>query len=216
MQKIRVLVVDDHTIVRDGICALLALAGDMEVVGEAANGSEALKKVKELQPDVVLMDIAMPIMDGMEATRRISKEFAKTKVLILTQYDDKEYVLPTIDAGAAGFITKAAASSELASGIRSVFRGDSYLSPAIARLLVEDYRQREGRVSYDPYEQLTARERDVFKLVAEGHTVKEIAQILVVSPKTIEGHKTRLMAKLGVSNRIELVKYALRKRIITG
>ena len=216
MQRIRVLVVDDHTIVRDGICALLALAGDIEVVGEAANGIEALKMVKELQPNVVLMDIAMPIMDGLEATRRICKEFPRTRVLILTQYDEKEYVIPVIEAGASGFVSKVAASSELATGIRSVFCGDSHLSPSVARLLVEDYQHRSGRVSYDPYEQLSDRERDVFKLVAEGYTTKEIADRLVVSPKTVEGHKTNLMAKLGIHNRIELVKYALRKGIITS
>ncbi len=215
MPKIRVLVVDDHTVVRDGICALLALAGDIEVVGEAANGNEALKMVKELEPDVVLMDISMPIMDGLEATRRICKEFSRTRVLVLTQYDDKEYVFPVIEAGASGFISKVAASSELASGIRSVYHGDSYLSPSVARLLVEDYQHGDGRVSHDPYEQLTNRERDVFKLVAEGHTTQEIADMLVVSPKTVEGHRANLMAKLGIHNRIELVKYALRKGIIT-
>ena len=137
MQKIRVLVVDDHTILRDGICALLALAGDIEVLGEAANGNQALQMVKELAPDVVLMDIAMPIMGGLEATRRINKEFPRTKVLVLTQYDDKEYVFPVIESGASGFISKAAASSELTSGIRSVHHGDSYLSPSVTKLLVE-------------------------------------------------------------------------------
>ncbi len=212
--KIRVLVVDDHTIVRDGICALLALAGDIEVVGEAANGSEALKMVAGLHPDVVLMDVAMPVMDGLEATRRIRKEFPQTKILVLTQYDDKEYVFPVIEAGAFGFISKAAAASELTSGIRSVYRGDSYLSPSIAKLFVEDY-QRRGQVN-DPFEQLTERERDVLKLAAEGHTTKEIARILTVSPKTVEGHKTNLMAKLGIHNRTELIKYALRKGIITA
>jgi len=215
MQKIRVLVVDDHTIVRDGICALLALTGDMEVVGEAANGSEALKMVKELEPDVALMDIAMPIMGGLEATRRICKEFPRTRVLVLTQYDDKEYVFPVIEAGASGFISKVAASSELTSGIRSVYHGDSYLSPSVAKLLFEDYQHGDRGVSHDPYEQLTDRERDVLTLVAEGHTTQEIADMLVVSPKTVEGHKTNLMAKLGIHNRIELVKYALRKGIIT-
>ncbi len=214
MQKIRVLVVDDHTVVRDGICALLALTGDIEVVGEAANGSEALKIVKELKPDVVLMDISMPIMDGLEATRRICREFP-AKVLVLTQYDDKEYVFPVIQAGASGFISKVAASSELASGIRSVYQGDSYLSPSIAKLLIEDYRHGDGRVISDPYEQLTDRERDVLKLVAEGYTTQEIADMLIVSPKTVEGHRTNLMAKLGIHNRIELVKYAVRKGIIT-
>jgi DNA-binding NarL/FixJ family response regulator len=216
MQKIRVLVVDDHTIVRDGICALLALAGDIEVVGEAINGSEALKMVKELIPDVVLMDIAMPIMGGLEATRRIHKEFPTTKVLVLTQYDDKEYVFPVIEAGASGFISKAAASSELASGIRSIYRGDSYLSPSVAKLMVENFQQTASkRASQDPYGQLTERERDVLKLLAEGHSTQEIADMLVITPKTVEGHKTNLMAKLGIHNRIDLVKYALRKGIIT-
>ena len=215
MEKIRVLVVDDHIIVRDGICALLALAGEIEVVGEASNGVEALEMVKELKPDVVLMDMAMPIMGGLEATRRICKESPATRVLVLTQYDDKEYVFPVIRAGASGFISKVAASSELAAGIRSVYRGDSYLSPSVARLLVEDYQHGSGRAGHDPYEQLTDRERDVLKLVVEGHTTQEIADMLVVSPKTIEGHKTNLMAKLGIHNRTELVKYALRKGIIT-
>ena len=216
MLKIRVLVVDDHTIVRDGICALLALAGDIEVVGEAANGSEAVKMVKELTPDVVVMDIAMPIMGGLEATRRIHKEFPKIKVLILTQYDDKEYVFPVIESGASGFISKVAASSELASGIRSVHQGDSYLSPSIAKLLVENYQHTAGeRIKQDPYNRLTERERDVLKLLAEGHSTQVIADILVITAKTVEGHKTNLMAKLGIHNRIDLVKYALRKGIIT-
>lgn len=212
MQKIRVLIVDDHTVVRDGICALLALAGDIEVVGEAANGSEALKLVKDLQPDVVLMDMAMPIMGGLEATRRVHKDFSKTRVLILTQYDDKEYVFPVLEAGASGCISKVAASSELSAGIRAVYHGNSYLSPSVAKLLVEDY---HGRVTPDPYEQLTDREREVLKLVAEGYSTQEIAEMLVVTPKTVEGHRVNLMAKLGIHNRIELVKYAVRKGIIT-
>jgi len=214
MNKIRVLVTDDHAIVRDGVAALLALTGDIDVVGEASNGMEAVRRVPELQPDVVIMDISMPIMDGLEATRRIRKESPRTRVLVLTQYEEKEYVLQMIDAGASGFISKVAASSELASGIRSVFAGDSYLSPSVARFLIEDYQQKGGRAGPDPYEQLTERERDVFRLVAEGHSTKSIAGTLVISAKTVEGHKTRLMAKLGIHDRIELVKYALRRRII--
>jgi DNA-binding NarL/FixJ family response regulator len=215
MQKIKVLVVDDHTIVRDGICALLSLAGDIEVVGEATNGSEALKKVGELNPDVVLMDIAMPVMGGLEATRRINKEFPRTKVLVLTQYDDKEYFFPVIESGASGFISKAAASSELSAGIRSVYRGDSYLSPSVTRLLVENYQHAAGeRTNRDPYNNLTGREREVLKLLAEGRSTQEISEMLIITPKTVEGHKTNLMAKLGVHNRVELVKYALRKGII--
>jgi DNA-binding NarL/FixJ family response regulator len=216
MQKIKVLVVDDHTIVRDGICALLTLTGDIEVVGEATNGNEAINRVRELDPDVVLMDVSMPLMDGLEATRRINKEFPRTKVLVLTQYDDKEYFFPIIESGALGFISKAAASSELTAGIRSVYRGDSYLSPSVTKLLVENYQSSASkRSNQDPYNRLTGREREVFKLLAEGYGVQEIAEMLVITPKTAEGHKTRLMAKLGVHNRVELVKYALRKGVIT-
>lgn len=215
MQKIRVLVVDDHTIVRDGICALLALAGDMEVVGEAANGREALELVKQLVPHVVLMDIAMPILGGLEATRRICREFPGTRVIALTQYDDKEYVFPLINAGACGFISKSAASSELTSAIRYVHQGESFLSPSVAKLMIDDYQQGGAlRGGTDPYEQLTDRERDVLKLVAEGYTTQEMADMLVISPKTVEGHKSSLMAKLGLHNRIDLVKYAVRKGII--
>ncbi|PIU57759.1 MAG: DNA-binding response regulator [Chloroflexi bacterium CG07_land_8_20_14_0_80_51_10] len=171
MQKIKVMIVDDHTVVRDGICALLELAGDMEVVGDAANGREALETVGKLMPDVVLMDIAMPIMDGLEATRRIHKEFPEIKILALTQYDDKDYVFPSIKAGACGFISKTAASSELASGIRAVFAGESYLSPSVAKVFIEDYQQAAlTKDKNDPYEQLTDREREVLKLVAEGYT----------------------------------------------
>lgn len=216
MQKIRVLVVDDHTIVRDGICALLALSGDIEVVGEATNGNEALKMVDQLHPDVVLMDIAMPIMGGLEATRRISKEFPKTRVLVITQHDDKEYVFPVLESGASGLISKAGASSELASGIRSVYRGDSFLSPSVAKLLVENFQSTAGeRSKQDPYNSLTGREREILKLLAEGYSNQEIAEMLVITPKTVEGHKTNLMSKLGIHNRVDLVKYALRKGIIT-
>jgi len=216
MEKIRVLVVDDHAIIRDGISALLALAGDIEVVGEAANGREALEMVRKLAPHVVLMDIAMPVMSGLEATIRIHREFPQTKVLVLTQYDDKAYVFPVIEAGASGFISKSGASSELSWGIRSVHRGDSFLSPSVARFLVEDYQHEPSmRDRHDPYERLTDGEREVLKLVAEGYTTQEIADILAISPKTVEGRKTSLMAKLGIHNRIDLVKYALRKGIIT-
>jgi len=215
MQKIRVLVVDDHAIIRDGICALLALTGDIEAVGVAANGRDALEMVTRLSPDIVLIDIVMPLMDGLEATHRIHKKFPETKVIILTQYEDREYVFPVIEAGASGFVSKTAASSELTSAIRSVYHGDSFLSPSIARLLVEDYRQiaRVGK-SKDTSEQLTDREREILKLLAEGHSTREIAQTLVISPKTVERHKTNLMAKLDIHNRLDLFKYALRKGII--
>jgi len=215
MRKTKVLIVDDHAIVRDGICSLLALAGDMEVVGEAANGMEGLENVGKLQPDVVLMDIAMPIMGGLEAIRRIHKEFSEIKILVLTQYDDRDHVFPAIQAGANGFVSKTAASSELTSGIRAVFAGESYLSPSIAKLFVEDYQRvalTEDKI--DPYEQLTDRERDMLKLVVEGYKTRQIAEMLTITPKTVEGHKTSLMRKLGIHNKLDLVKYALRRGII--
>jgi len=213
--KIRVLVVDDHTIVRDGICALLALAGDIDVVGEAANGRDAVDMARELVPDVVLMDIAMPVLGGLEATRRIHKECPDIKVLALTQFGDRDYVFPFIEAGASGFLTKASASSELTAAIRCVSRGESFLSPAVAKLMIEDYQQAAAtRDRGDSYDQLTDREKEVLKLIAEGYTTQEIANSLVISPKTVEGHRTSLMAKLDLHNRIDVVKYALRRGII--
>jgi len=216
MQKIKVLIVDDHAILRDGISALLSLAADIEVIGEAENGREAIDRARQLAPDVVLMDIAMPAMDGLEATRHIHKESPQMKVLTLTQYDDREHLLSLLEAGAEGFISKTAASSELASAIRSVYQGDSFLSPSVAKLLLKHYRQgvRVGK-GQDPYDQLTDREREVLKLLAEGHTSQQIADTLVISPKTVDGHRTNLMAKLDIHNRTDLVKYALRKGIIT-
>ena len=216
MRRITVLIVDDHTIVRDGIYSLLSLAGDIEVVGDAANGREALEKAGKLNPEVVITDIAMPVMNGLEAIRRIRKEFPRMKILVLTQYDDKEHVFPAIQAGANGFVSKTSASSELTAGIRAVCTGESYLSPSVARLFVEDYQQlATAEERTDPYEQLTDRERDVLKLIVEGHKTREIAELLSITPKTVEGHRTSLMRKLGIHSTLELVKYALRRGIIS-
>jgi len=214
-KPITVLIVDDHAIVRDGINALLDLAGDISVAGEAANGSEALVQAHKLRPDVVVMDISMPILGGIEATRRLRRELPQIKVLALTQHDDKEHVISAIEAGAFGFISKTAASEELLTGIRAVHRGDSYISPLVARFLIEDYQHGEVPRRHDALEQLTDRERDVLKLIAEGYTGREIAEILIISPKTVEGHRTRITAKLGLRSRVEIVKFALRRGIIT-
>ena len=216
MKKIKVMIVDDHTLVRAGIRSLLALVNDIEVVGEASDGKEALSKVKKLSPDVVLMDLAMPVMGGLEATRRLRRDFPGIKVLVLTQYDDSEYVIPVIEAGASGFVTKMSAFSELAAAIHDGHQGESYLSPTAATALVEEYQQKttsEGE--HDSYQQLTDREREVLKLVAEGHTGREIGEILVVSPKTVDWYKSSLMNKLNIHSRTDLIKYAIRKRIIT-
>ncbi len=216
MKKIKVLIVDDHTLVRDGIRALLALVADIDVVGEAANGREAIEKMQSLAPNVVLMDLAMPVMGGLEATRRIRRQFPGIKVLALTQYDDSEYVIPVIEAGACGFVTKMGAFSELASAIQAANRGESYLSPSAAAVLVEERQQKIApEVGKDPYQQLTDREREVLKLVAEGHTAREIADILVVSPKTVEWYKNSLMSKLNIHNKTDLIKYAIRKQVIS-
>ena len=210
------LIADDHTLVRDGIRSMLTLVSNVEVIGEATNGREAVEKTKQLAPDVILMDLAMPIMSGLDAIRRIRREFPGTKVLALTQYDDSEYVVPVIEAGARGFVTKMAAFSELATAIQAVYNGDSFLSPSAAAALVEECQQKttaEGE--RDPYQLLTDRERETLKLVVEGHTTREIADMLVVSPKTVEWYKTRLMKKLNINNRTDLIKFAIRKRLIT-
>lgn len=216
MKQITVLIVDDHRLVRDGIRSLLELTDDIEVVGEAENGREAMNRVKEKTPDVVLMDMAMPIMNGLEATRRVRREFPEIKILALTQYDDSEYVIPVIEAGASGFVTKMAAFSELAAAIKAVYKGESYLSPSAAAVLIQDHQVRTSESGgKDPYDRLTDREREVFKLVAEGKTAREIAAMLFVSPKTVESYKTSLMNKLNIHTKTDLIKFAVRKRIIT-
>ena len=216
MKKIRVLIADDHTLVRQGIRSLLALAADIEIVGEAADGREAVERVKQLAPDVVLMDLAMPHMGGLEAIRRIRRDFRATKILAVTQYDDSEYVIPVIEAGARGFVTKMASPLELSAAIHAVYQGESFLSPSAASALVEECQLKTGAEGdKDPYQLLTDRERETLKLIAEGHTAREIAEMLVVSPKTIEWYKTSLMNKLNLHNTADLIKFAIRKRLIT-
>jgi len=212
MYKIRVLLVDDHPILCDGLRSLLALQDDMEVVGEAYDGRGAIEKVHLLSPDVVLMDIAMPLMDGLEATRRISKEAPKVKVIMLTQHDNKEYLLSSIQAGAVGCVPKKAVSSEMVSAIRTVYQGESFLYPSMAKMLIDHHRTIAEGNNY--FEELTDREREVLKLVAEGHTNQEIADLLVISAKTAMNHRTNIMEKLNIHNRTELIKYAIRKGII--
>jgi len=213
MSKIRVLVVDDHAMFREGIRSLLEGYEDVEIVGEAAQGREAIEKVCQLAPQVVLMDIAMPVMGGLEATRRIQKESPNARVLVLTQYEDSEYILSLLRAGARGYISKTATASELVSAIRAVHKGESFLYPSAATTLIEEYLMRVGGEKNE-YERLTDREREILQLVAEGHTNREIAESLFISVKTVLRHRTNIMEKLDFHNRTELIKYAISKGLI--
>jgi two-component system response regulator NreC len=212
MQGIKVMLVDDHAILRDGIRALICLHDDLEIIGEASDGKEAVEKALELEPDVVIMDISIPGMDGLEVTRRIKKRNTKIRILVLTQHDDKEYVLSSIKAGAAGYVPKKAMGSELVSAIRAVHRGESFLYPSAAAALIDDYRQ---QAEVEPYDRLTAREREILTLIADGHSSRKIAEMLFISFKTVQGHRTKIMDKLDIRNRVELIKYAIRKGLVS-
>ncbi len=216
MARIRVLVADEEALFREGVCALLKIYEDIEIVGEATNGKETIEMVREQTPDVVLVNIAMPIMDGAEVIHRIRKENSKIKVLLLTQYEDRDRVLTGLKAGANGYIPKQATASDLVSAVLTVYRGDCFLYPSVAKTMVDDYLQRIRQPgSPDSYDQLTHREKEVLKLMAEGYKSREIADLLDIAVKTALGHRTSIMKKLGIHNRTELIKYAIRKHLIT-
>jgi len=212
MTSIKVLLVDDHAILRSGLRSLLATYEDIEVVGEAANGEEAIQKVRELKPDVIVMDVMMPGMNGLVATRYILEEYPNARILMLTQYGNKEYVLPLLEAGASGYVLKQAADTDFVRGIRAVYEGNSYLYPPIAKLVLEALMT--GEDPTDPERRLTPREREVLVLVAQGYTNHEIADILHISPKTVDVHRTRMMQKLDLHNVAEIVRYAIRRHYI--
>jgi len=212
--KIRILVADDHTLLRNGIRALLEDEQDIAVVGEAEDGREAVRLVNLLKPNVVLMDIAMPLLNGLEATRQIKREHPEVKVLVLTMYDHEEYFREMLESGAAGYIIKRAAANELVAAIRAVYNGEAVLSPAITRLLLEDYLSHDVHKSENDANALSSREREVLQLIAEGKTSKEIAEILNLSVKTVQSHRTSLMQKLDLHDRGDLIKYAIQKKII--
>jgi DNA-binding NarL/FixJ family response regulator len=214
MTKIRVLVADDHTIVRKGLCSLLEAKPDIEVVGEAEDGREAVEKVEALLPDVVLMDITMPRLNGLEATRQIKRLFPKVKIVALTMYTNEEYIQQFLQAGASGYVVKQAAPAELMSAIQAVYRGDSFLSPLISRTVIDEYLKRTEPAASSEEAKLTDREREVLQLIAEGCSNRDIAQKLQISIKTAGVHRTNLMEKIGIHNVTDLVKYALRKGII--
>ena len=214
MDKIKVLIADDHNIVRDGIRSLLATEPDIEVVGEACDGIEVLEKVGETSPDVLLLDLAMPRMSGLDVVRKSLKDYPKTRILILTQYNDHEYVMKAIEIGACGFLTKTTVSSELIHAIQACYKGESYLSPSAATALVEEWRSIPHPASKDPMDLLSNREKEVLNMVVEGYTAKDIAEVLCVSPKTVEWHKRSLMNKLNIHKKTELIKFALSHSLI--
>lgn len=216
MDKIKVLVADDHLIVREGIMALLDAQEDIEVIGEAADGEEAVNRTKESRPDIVLLDITMPVMNGMEAARQIKDCCPDVKVVVLTMHESDEYFFKMLDAGASGYFIKGGSSSELVAAIRAVYHGDVFLYPTMAKKLLSDYLQRV-KLGHDKetYDGLTAREREIIKLIAEGRTNQDIAEMLVLSVATVQTHRAHIMAKLGLHNRTELTKYALKRGYIT-
>ncbi len=216
MSKIKVFLAEDHTIVRKGIRSLLDGQPDIEVVGEAANGREAVEQVQKLQPDIVLMDITMPELNGLEATVRIKKEQPHIKVLVLTMYTNEEYIHQLLQAGASGYLDKHTAPNELLLAIQAVHRGDPFLSPSISKTIIEEYlRQSEETELDDNYHKLSSREREVLQLLAEGYSYKDVAEKLQISVKTVGVHRVNIMEKLNISNSAELVKYAIRKGIIS-
>jgi DNA-binding NarL/FixJ family response regulator len=209
--RIRILICEDHALFREGLRAILRAQPRLEVVGEATQGREAVERALRLRPDVVLMDLEMPEMSGLEATRRIVAEARGVKVLMLTLYDDEEVVASCLDAGAAGYFVKDGPATQLVYAIEAIHEGKKYLSPGALTKVVEYGRRKPTRTLYDL---LTGREREVLKLLADGFTTKQIAVRLTVSIKTVDAHKTSLMRKLDIHDRIDLVKYAIRRKLI--
>lgn len=216
-KKIRILLADDHAILRDGIRALLNDEPDMQVVGEADNGRGAVEQARALRPDIIIMDIGMPLLSGLEATSQIRRDNPEARVLILTMHQNEEYLAQMLTAGASGYVLKDVAGVELVSAIRVVAQGGAFFSPSVARTLADLYIQSvDAEHTHDPYEELTVREREILQLVAEGFSNRQIAEMLKLSIKTVKTHRLHLMQKLDLHDRTELVKYAFTKGIITG
>ena len=214
MPRTRIMIADDHVLVREGIRALLALHDDVEVVGEASDGKEAITMADKLRPDIVLMDISMPGLGGLEATVEIKKTNPDIKILVLSQYDDKEYVRRFLKAGVAGYILKKAVGEELITAIRAVARGEAYLYPSIASSVIDGYLVKDMPEVEDPFDRITDRELQVLKLIAEGLSHKEIASTLGISAKTVIAHQTNICEKLDIHTKAGLIKYAYKKSIV--
>jgi DNA-binding NarL/FixJ family response regulator len=216
VSKIRVLLADDHGVVRKGLRFVLENEPDIEVVGEASDGRQAIEASDEKNPNVVVMDIAMPRLNGIDATAQIMKHQPQTGVIILSMYSDEEYLLRALTAGAKGYLLKDTAESELVNAVRTVASGKPFFSPDISKTLLEDYlRQLRQRGLNDSYDLLSDREKEVLQLLAEGKTNKEVATVLNLSPYTVETHRTHIMQKLNLHNTAEIVLYAVRKKLIS-
>ncbi len=215
MPNIRILLADDHAILRAGVRMLLESQPDMEVIGEAADGRETIDKVRELHPDLVVMDIAMPDIGGLEATERIRSECPDVRILALTMHEDERYFFQALHAGASGYMAKGAPPEDFISAVRSVAQGQAYIYPSLTRKLLDEYVGRDkAAAENETHDQLTERECEVLRLIAEGQTGKEIARLLKISVHTVERHRQNLMAKLDLHNRSALIKYAIRKGLI--
>lgn len=214
MSKIRILLVDDHAVLRAGLAALLDAEPDFTVIGEAGTGEEAIEKVKELRPDLVVMDLSMPGVGGLEATRRIAALGEKTRILVLTMHAEEEYLLPVLEAGASGYVTKKSADEDLTRALRTVARGEVFLYPTAAKLLLQNYRTAEAGNERSPLQQLSTREREVLTHTAEGFSASEIGKKLFISPKTVDTYRSRIMEKLRLNHRAELVRFALRTGLL--
>lgn len=216
MGNLRILLGDDHTLVRQGLRKILEGCSEWEVIGEASDGRDVVRQVELLLPDVAILDIGMPLMNGIEATRQIVRRWPHVRVLILSMHSSEAYIIQALKTGAKGYLLKDSADSELIRAVAAVAIGKSFFSPAVARVMLDDYvRHLSEKGITDRYESLSEREREVFQLIAEGHSNKQIADLLSLSPGTVETHRARIMQKLDVHNTAELVLYAVRRGVIS-
>ncbi len=214
VDAIRILLVDDHAVLRAGLRALLEAEPGVVVVGEAGTGEEGIEQAARLRPNVVIMDLSMPGMGGLEATRQIAAANPQTRVLVLTMHGEEEHLLPVLEAGGSGYVNKRSADEELIQAIRTVARGDVFLYPGAAKLLLQGYRGRGEREEEDPLSRLTDREREVLGYTVEGYSSTEIGKKLFISPKTVDTYRSRIMEKLGLHHRSELVRFALQQGLL--
>ena len=214
-RPIKIFLADDHTIVRQGLAKLLEAESDLEVIGEAEDGREAVNKVQKSKPDIVIMDIAMPLLNGIEATRQIKKILPQIKIIILSMHSHDRYISELIGLGASGYLLKDSTGGEIIKAISAAIKGDTYLSPSISRRVIEDYLSlKKKSPQEDRYARLSNREREVFQMIAEGHSTREISEILCVSPSTVKTHRANIMEKLQIDNIAQLIQFAIRLGIV--